>query len=93
MLGGGGGATVRVEPGSGLGILRDEAGSRYAEGVALESLDPALRARIQDGPTLIISKTNAESTVHRRARMDYVGVKKLDVTGSVMGEQIGRAHV
>ena len=47
VLGGGGGATVRVEPGSGLGILRDEAGSRYAEGVALESLDPALREKLR----------------------------------------------
>src|SRR5690606_28138172 len=39
------------------------------------------------GPMLVISKTNAESTVHRRARMDYIGVKKLDDSGRVAGER------
>ncbi|HEX6042197.1 NAD-glutamate dehydrogenase domain-containing protein, partial [Longimicrobium sp.] len=33
------------------------------------------------------SKTNAEATVHRRARMDYVGVKTLDEQGRVRGER------
>ena len=35
---------------------------------------------------MIISKTNAESTVHRRGRMDYIGIKKLDPAGKVVGE-------
>src|SRR5690606_35224678 len=35
---------------------------------------------------LIISKTNAESTVHRRARMDYIGIKKVDAAGRTVGE-------
>jgi len=77
---------VVVEPGSGLGILRNEAESRYGEPVAIEDMDPALRQRVVAGPLLIISKTNAESTVHRRARMDYIGVKKLDENGQVAGE-------
>ena len=77
---------VVVEPGSGLGILRNEEDSSYAAGVPLESLGPGLRALVEGGPPLIISKTNAESTVHRRARMDYIGVKKLDAGGRVSGE-------
>ncbi|MSR35224.1 MAG: NAD-glutamate dehydrogenase [Gemmatimonadetes bacterium] len=77
---------IVVEPGSGLGILRNETVSSYADGVALESLDPSLRALVEEGPTLIISKTKAEATVHRRARMDYIGVKKLDAAGAVAGE-------
>ena len=77
---------IQVEPGSGLGVLRNETISSYKDGVALESLDPGLRALVQGGPSLIISKTNAESTVHRRARMDYIGVKKLGARGRVMGE-------
>jgi glutamate dehydrogenase len=77
---------IVVEPGSGLGVLRNETVSSYADGVALESLDPSLRALVEEGPMLIISKTNAESTVHRRARMDYVGIKKLDASGAVVGE-------
>ena len=35
---------------------------------------------------LIISKSNAESTVHRRARMDYVGIRRLDAEGRTVGE-------
>jgi glutamate dehydrogenase len=76
-----------VEPSSGLGILRDEAQSKWARGVPLPELSEELRNRVIAGPTLITSKTNAESTVHRRARMDYIGVKKLDEEGRVVGER------
>jgi glutamate dehydrogenase len=77
---------VSVESGSGLGILRDEESSAYAGGVPLDQLDPVLRARTESGPVLITSKTNAEATVHRSARMDYIGVKKLDKAGKPVGE-------
>ena len=77
---------VVVQTGSGLGVLRNEAASSYAEAVPVESLEPALRTLFEDGPPLIINKTNSESTVHRRARMDYVGVKKLDARGTIVGE-------
>ncbi len=78
---------LSVEPGSGLGILRDEASSAYAGPVSVDRVPDSLRRRILAGPTLIVSKTNAESTVHRRARMDYIGVKKLDDEGKVAGER------
>ncbi|MDH3272753.1 MAG: NAD-glutamate dehydrogenase, partial [Gemmatimonadota bacterium] len=78
--------TIVVEPGSGLGLLRKEATSRFAEPIPLSKLDPGMRELALHGPLLIINKTNAESTVHRRARMDYVGVKKLDERGEVAGE-------
>ncbi len=77
---------VLVEPDSGLGILRDEGESSYAAPVPIETLPDAMRALVIDGPLLIISKTNAESTVHRRARMDYIGIKKLASDGRVLGE-------
>ncbi|MFW6202039.1 MAG: NAD-glutamate dehydrogenase domain-containing protein, partial [Gemmatimonadota bacterium] len=76
-----------VEPGSGLGILRNEGESSFAAPVPLDELRPDLRERILGGPLLIISKTNALSTVHRRARMDYIGVKKLDDEGEIVGER------
>jgi len=82
----GGEQAIVVEPGSGLGILRDEEESRYADPVPLSEMDPDLRVLVEGGPTLIISKTNAESTVHRRARMDYIGVKKLGRDGEIAGE-------
>ncbi|MCA9736735.1 MAG: NAD-glutamate dehydrogenase, partial [Gemmatimonadetes bacterium] len=78
--------TVQVEDGSGLGILRDESRSTFSEPVSVGDLPQAMRAFVDSGPTLIISKTNAESTVHRRARMDYIGVKRLDERGRIVGE-------
>jgi glutamate dehydrogenase len=77
---------LMVRRGSGLGILRQEDRSAYASRVLLRDLRPELVRRLTEGPILIINKTNAESPVHRRARMDYVGVKKLDDHGRVVGE-------
>jgi glutamate dehydrogenase len=77
---------IVVEPGSGLGLLRNEGDSRFAAPVPISELDPGMRDLAIGGPVLIINKTNAESPVHRRARMDYVGVKKLDAKGKVVGE-------
>lgn len=77
---------LRVEAGTGLGILRKEDESTWADGRVIDELPPSLRQRVLEGPLLITSKTNAESTVHRRGRMDYIGVKKLDADGSVRGE-------
>jgi len=77
---------VIVEPGSGLGVLRNEALSRFAGGVLISRLEEGMRRLAEQGPTLIISKTNAESTVHRRSRMDYIGIKKLDAEGQTVGE-------
>ncbi len=77
---------VVVEPGSGLGLLRNEGESRFAEPVPLSKLESGMRQLAMHGPVLIVNKTNAESTVHRRARMDYVGVKKLSDAGEVIGE-------
>ena len=82
----GGEPAVMVEPGSGLGILQNEGASTFARPVPMSDLPAGMRERALSGPLLIISKTNAESTVHRRARMDYVGVKKLRADGSVAGE-------
>jgi glutamate dehydrogenase len=77
---------LHVEPDTGIGILGRQKDSKYAGGVPLSELPDALRRRVVAGPTLIISKTNRESTVHRRARMDYIGIKRLDERGRVVGE-------
>jgi glutamate dehydrogenase len=77
---------VRVAPGSGLGILRDESRSTYADTRRLADLPEWLREVVVSGPTLVITKTNAESTVHRRARMDHIGVRRLGPAGEILGE-------
>jgi glutamate dehydrogenase len=75
-----------VERGSGLGILRRESDSSAWVPKPLEEFPADLRARALLGPLLIVSKANSESHVHRRARMDYVGIKRLDAAGEVSGE-------
>ena len=70
-----------VVPGSGLGILADEASSAYARPRPLADLPDDVRERALEGDLLIVSKTNRLSPVHRRARMDYVGVRKIAPDG------------
>ena len=79
-------SSVEVVHGTGLGILRDEASSGFSQGVRLADLAPAVRHRVEGGDLLAVSKTNRTSTVHRRARMDYIGVKRVAADGSVAGE-------
>lgn len=80
------GDAIRVEPGSGLGVLRDEAVSQFSQPVLVSEMEAGIQTLVMSGPLLIISKTNALSTVHRLARMDYIGVKKLGRDGRVLGE-------
>jgi glutamate dehydrogenase len=77
---------IAVVPGSGLGILADEAGSAFARPRRLDELPAGLRERALEGDLLIVSKTNAPATVHRRDRMDYVGVRKVSPDGRIVGE-------
>ncbi len=77
---------VAVVPGSGLGILADSGSSAYAQPVALASMSPDVRARALEGDLLIVSKTNRLSRVHRRARMDYIGVRRVSSDGEIVGE-------
>ncbi len=79
------GRSLVVRPGSGLGIL-SKPGSSYERPVVLSSLPTSLRSRIEGGDLLIYSKTNRASTVHRRARMDYIGVRRVSRDGRIVGE-------
>ena len=72
--------------GSGLGILSKSDWSAYEKPILLQTIEPNLRARIEGGDLLIYSKTNRTSTVHRRARMDYIGVRRVSPEGRIVGE-------
>ena len=69
-----------------MGILADVASSSFADATPLHTLEPDVRRRIEEGELLVITKTKAYSTVHRRARMDYVGVRIVSPEGQVVGE-------
>src|SRR3954469_23263857 len=76
----------RCIPGSGLGILADEERSAYSTPVPLNELPEALRNLALSGELLLVDKANARSPVHRRERMDYVGVRRVTSDGELAGE-------
>ncbi|MBT8461945.1 MAG: NAD-glutamate dehydrogenase, partial [Gemmatimonadetes bacterium] len=78
---------VQLRHGSSRGILSDEASSKVYRPVSVGDLPTELTARVLGGPILMVSKTNALSPVHRRARMDDISIKRLDPSGTVLGER------
>lgn len=76
--------TAEVRRGSGLGILRREDTSHY---FAPRALPEDLRRRLAEPPLWLLSKTNAESPIHRHAHMEYIGIKQVDHNGIVVGER------
>jgi glutamate dehydrogenase len=75
------GPLLRPVPGSGLGLLRRRL-SGTQDGIATANIRRALRSP----EMLIITKANHRSTVHRPAYLDYIGVKRYDARGRVIGE-------
>jgi glutamate dehydrogenase len=78
-----GAQVLRAVPGTGLGILRSDQDMSPAFG----RLPPAVAAKAREKSLLIITKANSRSTVHRPAYLDYIGVKKFDASGDVVGER------
>lgn len=71
---------------TGLGILSDPDVHVLRRGTGHVSTTPELLAFLQGPDALIITKANVRSLVHRRAYMDYIGVKRYDESGRVTGE-------
>jgi glutamate dehydrogenase len=72
--------------GTGLGILRDPAMRVLRRGRELVAITPEIRAFLARPVALIIAKANVKSRVHRRAYLDYVGVKLFAADGRLEGE-------
>lgn len=72
--------------GSGLGVLRDPSVRVLRRGRELVAMTPEIRAFLARPKALIITKANVKSHVHRRAHLDYVGVKLFDGNGQLQGE-------
>jgi len=72
--------------GSGLGLLRDPSVRVLRRGRELVAMTPEIRAFLARPQALIIAKANVKSRVHRRAHLDYVGVKLFDESGHLRGE-------
>lgn len=69
------GPCILADASTGLGILRDDEPEPIA--VPLADLPPHLQQRYVGGDLMVISKTNRHSSVHRDARMDYIGLRRI----------------
>ncbi|WP_275786690.1 NAD-glutamate dehydrogenase [Pararhizobium gei] len=79
-------AVVERGSGTGLGILSNPDVRVLRQGKDAVLTTPEILAFL-DGPDfLIVTKANVKSVVHRRAYMDYIGVKRFDANGMVTGE-------
>ncbi len=78
-------------PGTGLGILRSDPHHAASEGhpvsPSFERLPADARAKAREHKLLVLTKANSRATVHRPSYLDYIGVKKFDADGNVVGER------
>ncbi|MFJ8166375.1 NAD-glutamate dehydrogenase [Streptomyces sp. NPDC096136] len=86
------GDALAAVPGTGLGILRSDPvhhGQEDAHPVSpsFNRLPADARAKAREHRLLVLTKANSRATVHRPSYLDYVGVKKFDAEGNVVGER------
>ncbi len=78
---------LRIVDGTGLGILRDPNRRIMTRVSGSTAISPEVRAFLNEPELVIVTKANARSTVHRPVYLDYVGIKKFDKSGKVIGER------
>ncbi|HEX8119736.1 MAG TPA: NAD-glutamate dehydrogenase [Solirubrobacteraceae bacterium] len=76
---------LRALPRTGLGILREERAAPRT--TAFAELPARVRALARAPRLLILTKANSRATIHRPSYLDYVGVKRFDADGNVVGER------
>src|SRR5262249_17091698 len=71
----------------GLGVLSDRDIRVVKPEGDRSALSDELREFLLQPTPLIITKSHMRSLVHRRAHMDYIGVKNFDASGKLIGER------
>ncbi|MFQ6147289.1 NAD-glutamate dehydrogenase [Streptomyces seoulensis] len=83
--------SLAAVPGTGLGILRSDPphGGEDSHPVSpsFERLPADARAKAREHKLLVLTKANSRATVHRPSYLDYIGVKKFNDQGEVVGER------
>lgn len=74
---------IRQQPESSLGLMRRSANNKER---LVSSLPEATRDLTFDDNLLMVTKTNSKARVHRPAYADYIGIKRFDKKGRVIGE-------
>ncbi|MDH5537825.1 MAG: NAD-glutamate dehydrogenase [Rhizobacter sp.] len=76
---------LQLVSGSGLGLLRENA--QESVSASFSALPANARAMARAPlPMLVVTKANTRATVHRPGYTDYVGVKRYNAAGEVIGE-------
>ncbi|HMH73442.1 MAG TPA: NAD-glutamate dehydrogenase, partial [Bradyrhizobium sp.] len=79
-------ASDEISAGQGLGILRDPDVKILRRGNEMVVMTQEIREFMREPTLLIVIKANVNSRVHRRVRMDYVGIKLYTPDGRLEGE-------
>ena len=75
---------LRVVPGSGLGVLREQGSLKAPRKIA--TLSPEAQKLTLSKQILIISKSSTKSSVHRPTFTDYIGITRFNEKCEVIGE-------
>jgi glutamate dehydrogenase len=73
---------------TGLGLLRSRDVRLLRRGNQLVTITPEIREFLKEPKLLIVTKAAVRSRVHRRVHLDYVGVKRFDPDGNLVGESV-----
>ncbi len=84
----GGAAMARVVAGSGLGILRNDETTIFAESRSLGPMPARARRFLRRPELLVISKAGRRSSVHRPVHLDAISAKVIDTDGEVVGHRL-----
>lgn len=77
--------TLKILPNTGLGVLREP--KLGGVSASFSELPDNLKALARTPRLLVLTKANSRATVHRAGYLDYIGVKRFDATGDVIGER------
>jgi glutamate dehydrogenase len=77
--------TLKIIPNSGLGVLREP--KLGGVSASFNELPDHLKKLARSPQLLVLTKANSRATVHRSGYLDYIGVKRFDATGQVIGER------
>ena len=76
---------LKLRAHSGLGVLRADGGEVYSS--SFDESPPEIRKLARTPCLLVLTKATARSTVHRPGYLDYIGIKRFDAEGNVIGER------
>lgn len=76
---------LQAIPETGLGILRETLSKSHP--LFVSDMTPEAREMTFSPRILVMSKTNTLSSIHRDAYSDYIGIKRFDKKGQVIGER------